>query len=123
MVTRSVSFGPTAASADTETTIGSAYSFPTSGRIRAIRYCAYQGVVDKSTTAILILDFKRLSGPFEFAVGGTVGVSGTDSGISMPTEEIIVDIPYQVGEEVTVKVKPSEALEEVTVSLTLVEGE
>jgi len=121
MVSRSVSFGPTAVSADTKTTIGSAYSFPSSGRIKKIRFCAYQGVVDKSTTAILYLDFKRLSGPFEFAVGGTVGVSGTDSGIAMPTEEIDVDIPYQVGEEVTVSVKAAEALEEVTVSLTLVE--
>ncbi|RLI42935.1 hypothetical protein DRO69_09820 [Candidatus Bathyarchaeota archaeon] len=120
-ISRSIAFGPTTVTADNKDKIGSAYSFPQNGVIKKIRFCAYQGVVDKATTAILYLEFKRLSGPFEFAVGGTVGISGTDSGISMPTEEIDVNIPYKTGEEVTVKLKASEALEDVIVSLLIVE--
>lgn len=119
MVTRSTSFGPTAATADAKTTIGSAYSFPGSGTIRKIRIAGYNGVTDKATSAILYLDFKRLSGPFEFACYGA-GEEITVGG-KRPTEEIDVEIPYTVGEEVTVSLKAAEALEEVTASLTLVE--
>jgi len=119
MVTRSTGFGPTAATADTETTIGSKYSFPGSGKIAKIRVAGYNGVTDKATSAILFLYFKRLAGPFEFACYGA-GEEITVGG-KRATEVIECDIPYVVGEEVTVKVKAAEALEEVTVSLTLVE--
>ena len=118
MVTRSTAFGPTTGTADTQTTIGTAYSFPGSGTIKKIRFCGYIAVVDKAGSAILYLQFKRLSGPFEFAV--SVADSVTVS-TGHETEEIDVDIGYQVGEEVTVKVKGSEAIEDMIVSLTLVE--
>jgi hypothetical protein len=119
MVTRSASFGPTATVADTESTIGSAYSFPGSGIIKNLRIAGYNGVTDKATSAILYLYFKKLAGPFEFACYGA-GEEVTVGG-KRPTEIIQVDIPYNVGEQVTVKVKAAEALEEVTVSLTMVE--
>lgn len=123
MVSRSTSFGPTAATADTKTTIGSAYQFPGSGVIKKVRVCFYQGVIDKATTGILYLDFKKLAGPFEFAVGGSIGITTTSgaTGPNIPTEEIDVDIPYSVGEQITVSLKMAEALEECTVSITMVE--
>jgi len=119
MVSRSVSFGPSAGTADTESTIGSAYAFSGSGSIRKIRINGYGGVTDKAQNGILYLYFKKLAGPFEFAVLGAsneITVGG-----ARPTEEIDVDIPYQVGEQVTVKYKGAEASEEVTVSLLLIE--
>lgn len=118
MVTRSTSFGPSAGTADTESTIGSAYSFGKSGRIYEIRVCAYNGVADKAGTAILYLYFKNLAGPFEYAV--ELGAGLTD--VYSAKESIIpCSIPYNVGETVTVKLKGAEALEEVTVSLGLEE--
>lgn len=124
MVSRSTSFGPTAAVADTKTAIGSVYSTGGSGVIKKIRMCFYQGVIDKATTGILYLDFKKQKGPFEFAVGGSIGITTTSgaTGPNIPTEEIDVDIPYVLGEEITVSLKMAEALEECTVSLTLVES-
>ena len=123
MVTRSTSFGPSALTADTETAIGSAYTFSKTGRIKKLRFCFYQGVIDKSTTGILYLNFKNLSGPFEFAVGGSIGITTTSgaTGPNIQTEEIDVDIPYTNGEQITPKAKMSEALEEATLSITMVE--
>lgn len=120
MVTRGTSFGPTAATADTKTTIGSAYTFGGSGVIKKIRVAGYNGVTDKATAAILYLDFKKITGPFEFAcyaAGEEITVGG-----KRPTEIIDVDIPYKLGDEVTVSLKAAEALEEVTISLHLVES-
>jgi hypothetical protein len=119
MVTRSTSFGPTASVADTKTPIGSAYTFATSGRIAKIRVNGYQGVTDKAQNGILILDFKRLAGPFEFAV--MAANTEVTVGGSHPTEEIDVDIPYSNGEVITVSLTTAEALEECTVSITMVE--
>lgn len=119
MVTRATSFGPSAGTADTESTIGSAYSFGKSGRIYEIRINGYGGVTDKAQNGILYLYFKNMAGPFEFAVCGVsneVTVGG-----ARPTEVIPCDIPYNVGEQVTVKYKGAEASEEVTVSLGLQE--
>jgi len=122
-VSRSTSFGPTASVADTETTLGSAYTFANAGVIKKIRLAFYQGVIDKACTGILYLKFKRLSGPFEFAVGGSMGITTTSgaTGPNIPTEEIDVDIPYDNGEQVTVSLKSAEALEECTASITMVE--
>lgn len=119
MVSRSTSFGPSAATADTESTIGSAYSFPGSGTIKKIRIAGYNGVTDKATAAILYFYFKKLAGPFEWACYGA-GEEITVGG-KRGTEIIECDIPYDVGEQITVKVKGAEALEEVTVSITMVE--
>lgn len=119
MVSRSTSFGPTAATADTETTIGSAYTFATSGTLKKMRVTGYNGVTDKATAAIVYLSFKKLQGPFEFAcygAGEEISVGGKRA-----TEEIDIDIPYDNGEVVTVSMKAAEALEEVTISLTMVE--
>jgi len=123
MVTRSTSFGPTAATADTKTTIGSAYTFAKIGRLRQIRVNYYQGVIDKATTGILYLDFKKLSGPFEFAVGGSIGITTTSgaTGPNIATETVDIDIPVDNGEVLTVSLKMAEALEECTVSVTIVE--
>jgi len=120
MVTRSTSFGPTAATADTKTTIGSAYAFPGSGNIKTIRVAGYNGVTDKATSSILTLDFKGLAGPFEFACYGA-GEEITVGG-KRATEEIDVDIPYNVGMNVTVSLTASEALEDCIVSLLMVEA-
>jgi len=119
MVTRSTSFGPTASTADTKTTIGSAYTFAKTGRIRQIRLNGYQGVTDKAQNGILTLDFKKLSGPFEFAV--MAANTEVTVGGSHGTEVIDVDIPVDNGEVVTVSLTTAEALEECTISLTIVE--
>ena len=119
MVSRSTSFGPTAATADTKTTIGSAYTFARTGTIKKIRIAGYNGVTDKATASILYLDMKKISGPFEFACYGA-GEEITVGG-KRATEEIDVDIPYENGEQVTVSLLAAEALEEVTVSITMVE--
>jgi len=119
LVTRSTSFGPTAATADTKTTIGSAYTFAQTGNIKKVRITGYNGVTDKAESSILTLDFKRLAGPFEFScygAGGEVTVGG-----KRPTEEIDIDIPYDNGEVITVSLTASEALEDVVVSITMVE--
>lgn len=119
MVTRSTSFGPSAATADTKTTIGSAYQFPGSGLIKEIRIAGYNGVTDKATSAILIFDFKKMAGPFEWACYGA-GEEITVGG-KRPTEVIPCDIEYNVGEQITVSLTAAEALEEVTVSITMLE--
>lgn len=120
MVSRSISFGPTAAVADTKTAIGSVYSTGGSGTIKNVRIAGYNGVTDKATAAILYLDFKKQKGPFEFACYGA-GEEITVGG-KRPTEVIPLDISYALGEEITVSLKAAEALEEVTVSLTLMES-
>lgn len=120
MVSRSVSFGPTAGTADTKTTIGSAYTFASSGKILKIRYVADQATADIGLNGILYLDFKRLTGPFEFAVGMLQGKATAGEG-SAPVNEIDTDIPYQNGEVVTVSVKTTETSADNTVSLTCVE--
>lgn len=116
MVTKSVAFGPTAAAADTKTTIGSETAMPEAGTLRRIRVTGYQGVTDKADTAILTLDFNITKGPYEFAcappsheitVGGRIGA-----------EEIEVEIPFAINEKVTVSLTASEALEDCVVSLT-----
>lgn len=119
MVTRSKSFGPTALTADTKTTIGSAYKFPKAGVIKRIRYCFYQGVIDKATATILTLESDMQKGPFEFAVGGSVGITTTSgaTGPNIATEEIEVAIPIGAQEEFTVSGTSAEALEEATVSI------
>jgi len=119
LVTRSTSFGPTASAADAFTTIGSAYTFSKTGRIKKLRVAGYNGVTDKAAAAILKLLFKNLSGPFEFAVYGA-GEEVTVGG-KRGTEEIDVDIPYTNGETITVQLQPAEALEEVTISITMLE--
>jgi len=121
MVTRSTSFGPTAlGTADTETQIGSAYTFATTGRIKVIRVVFDQATVDIGMQGILFLYFKKLTGPFEFVVGAISGKL-TASEVSIPAQEIEVDIPYDNGEVVTVKMKGTEILADVTVSLICIE--
>lgn len=121
MVTRSTSFGPTAiATADSETTIGSAYQFPGSGVIKKIRVVMDQVTADIGMQGILYLYFKKLAGPFEFAFGAISGKL-TAGEVAIPAQEIDVDISYSVGEQVTVKIKASEIIADATVSLTMVE--
>ena len=119
MVTRSISFGPTDPTADAEGTIGSAYTFATTGRIKQIRTAGYQGTADKSGSAILYLYFKRMTGPFEFVVSFSGGV--VEGGSLKETEMVDVDIPYENGEVVTVKVKTAETTTDLSVSLTCLE--
>lgn len=120
MVSRSTSFGPTAGTADVETTIGSAYTFALTGRIKQIRWNADQATADVGLQGILFLKFKKLAGPFEFAVGMSSGKQTAGEG-SVPTAEIDVDIPYDNGEVVIVSYKATETTADVTVSLTCVE--
>lgn len=120
MVSRSTSFGPTAGTADTKTTIGSAYTFSKKGKIVAIRVNGYGGVTDKAQNAILILNFKNMSGPFEFAVKSAVNEITVGGGT--PTEVVPVDIPYENGEVVTVSLTCSEAQEDCIVSLKFIEA-
>lgn len=63
--------GPTACAADTETQIGGANISMLPGgmyRIKKIRVCFYQGVIDKATTGKLELKIDKVSGPFKFPV-------------------------------------------------------
>ena len=120
MVSRGISFGPTAGVADTKTTIGSAYTFASQGRIKKIRWNGDQATADIGLQGIVILDFKRLTGPFEFAVGMS-GAKVTAGETSVPTSEIDVDIPYENGEVVTVSYKGTETTADATVSLTVLE--
>jgi len=119
MVTRSHAFAATAATADTKTTMGTAYKVPSAGTIRRIRICFYQGVIDKATTGILYIETDQQKGPFEFAVGGSIGITTTSgaTGPNIQTEELQVSIPVKAQEEITVSLKAAEALEEVTVSI------
>jgi len=66
------------------------------------------------------LYFKKTSGPFEFACYGA-GEEITVGG-KRPTEVIPMDIDYNNGEQVTVKFKGAEALEEITISLSMLEA-
>lgn len=116
MVTKSIAFGPTAASADTKTGIGSETAMPQAGRIRRIRVIGYQGVTDKADSAILTLETNLQKGPWEFACGPAnheITVGGR-----IPTEEIEVDIPVGINEKITVSLTASEALEDCIISLT-----
>lgn len=119
MPSRSHAFGPTALTADTKTAIGSAYKVPQAGVIKRIRFCFYQGVIDKATTGILYLESDQQKGPFEWAVGGSIGITTTSgaTGPNIATEEIEVHIPVKAQEEITVSAKMAEALEEGTVSI------
>lgn len=112
-------FGPTALTADTKTTIGSAYKVPKGGTIKLIRFCFYQGVIDKATTGILYLESNVQKGPFEYAVGGSIGITTTSgaTGPNIATEEIKVNIPVDPEEEITMSAKMAESLEEGTVSI------
>ncbi|MFQ6116226.1 MAG: hypothetical protein ACE5NG_19360 [bacterium] len=114
------SFGPSALTADTKSQVGSDYTVPHSGVIKQIRYCFYQGVIDKATTGILYLESDRQKGPFEFAVGGSIGITTTSgaTGPNAQTEVVEVDIPITQGEILSVHVKAAEALEEATISIT-----
>jgi len=111
----SKSFGPTAAVADTKTTIGVAYQVPKGGRIQKIRVAAYNGVADKAGTAILILETDRQKGPWEYAVQFMQGLTDV---YPVPTAVIDCNIPVSQGEIVTVSLTASEALEDVIVSIT-----
>jgi len=116
----STTFGPTASVADTKTAIGSTYTVPKGGRVRQIRYSFYQGVIDKATSGKLIIETDRQKGPFEFAVGGQMGITTTSgaTGPNCPTEVIFpIGLVLSQGEIVTVSLTTAEALEENTVSI------
>lgn len=119
IVTRSHAFAATAATADTKTTMGSAYSLPIGGTIKRIRLAFYQGVIDKSCSGILTVETNIQKGPFEFAVGGQMGITTTSgaTGPNCQTEEIEVSIPVKINEEITVSLTMTEALEECVVSI------
>lgn len=119
MVSRSHAFGPTAGAADTKGIIGAAYKVPKGGTIKQIRVCFYQGTIDKSTTGILYLTTDVQKGPFEFAIGNSIGITTTSgaTGPNCPTEVLDCNIPVGPQEEVTIEVKFSEAVEEVTASI------
>jgi len=92
---------------------------PTAGVIKKIRFCFYQGVIDKATTGILYLESDRQKGPWEYAVGGSIGITTTSgaTGPNIRTEEIEVHIPVEYKEEITLSAKMAEALEEGTISI------
>lgn len=115
---KSKSGGPTAATADTKTAIISAYTMPMGGRIKAIRLSFYQGVIDKACSGILTFETDRQKGPFEYAVGGQMGITTTSgaTGPNVSTELIPVDIAVSQGEQVTISLTMSEALEECCIS-------
>jgi len=116
----STSFGPTASVADTKTQIGSSYTMPKGGTVKQIRYAFYQGVIDKATSGKLIIETDRQKGPFEFAVGGQMGIT-TTSGATGPNCETEVIYPSGIvlsqGEIVSVYLTTAEALEENTISI------
>jgi len=120
MVTRSIAFGPSAGTADAKTTIGSAYTFATQGRIKQIRCVWDNATADIGVHGQLSLDFKRIVGPFDFAVGGLTSKQTAGEGM-VPTIVIDVDIPYSNGEVVTVSLKATETATDVEISLTLEE--
>lgn len=116
---KSKAFGPTALTADTKTQIGSDYTMPSGGTIREIRICFYQGVIDKATALKLIIETDRQKGPFEFAAGGSIGITTTSgaTGPNIPTESIKTAIQVSQGEIISVYATAAEALEEATVSI------
>jgi len=106
--------------ADTKTQIGSDYTVPKGGRVTQIRYAFYQGVIDKASSGILTIETDRQKGPFEFAVGGQIGITTTSgaTGPNAPTELIPVSgLNLTQGEVVSVYLTTAEALEENTVSI------
>jgi len=105
--------------ADTKTTIGSAYTFAATGRIKKIMVTGYQGVTDKAESGVLTLNFKTLTGPFEFACVASAGEI-TVGGKRNP-QVIDVDLPVKNGEVVTVSLTTAEALEDCVVSLLFIE--
>lgn len=118
MVTRSHCFAATAATADTKSAMGSAFKLPVAGTIKRIRVCFYQGVIDKATTGKLTLESNLQKGPWEFAIGGSIGITTTSgaTGPNIATEEIECSIPVALNEEITISLTMAEALEECTVS-------
>lgn len=115
MVTRSIVFGPSAATSATKSPIGSETGMPTNGTIRRIRIVGFQGVTDKGEQAILIIETNLQKGPWEFAcyaAGSEITVGGKRA-----TEEIEVEIPVRINEKISVFVNAAESLEDVTVSL------
>lgn len=118
--------GPTACAADTETQIGgAAISLLPGGTytIKKIRVCFYQGVIDKATTGILELKIDKVSGPFKWPIGGSIGITTTSgaTGPNIPTEEIDCDIRNVPGSaEVSIYCTFAEAVEEVTAGITYV---
>jgi hypothetical protein len=113
-------FAATAATADTKTTMGSAYTMPKGGRVTQCRLAFYQGVIDKSCSGILTIETDRQKGPFEYAVGGQMGITTTSgaTGPNCPTEVIAVHgLSLGQGEIVTVSLTMTEALEECVVSI------
>ena len=120
MTTRSIAFGPTAGTADTKAIVGTAYTFAVTGRIKQIRVVFDQAIADVGMQGILYLSFKKQTGPFEFVVGAISGKL-TAGDASIPCQVIDVDIGYDNGEVVTVEMKPSETLADITVSLLCVE--
>lgn len=115
MPTESVSFGPSAVTADTKSLIGAETAMPKAGVIREIRVTAYQGVTDKADTAILTLDLNIQKGLQEFACAPCsheITVGGR-----IPAEVIKVEIPFAINEKIKASLTPSESLEDVVVSL------
>ena len=115
----SKALGPSAATADTKSQIGSDYTMPKGGTVKSIRVCFYQGVIDKATTGKLIIETDRQKGPWEFAIGGSIGITTTSgaTGPNIPTEIIYpFGMTFGQGEIITISVTMAEALEEVTVS-------
>lgn len=120
LVSRSTSFGPTSgAVADTKEQVGSTYTFSKKGKVVSARVTGYQGVTDKAQNGVLILNFKNMSGPFEFAC--MIANTEITVGGSHGAEVIPLDIPYSNGEVVTVSMKNAELLEDVIVSLKFIE--
>lgn len=115
---KSKSGGPTAATADTKTAIIDAYTMPSGGTVRFVRLSFYQGVIDKSCSGVLTVETDRQKGPFEYAVGGQMGITTTSgaTGPNVSTEIIPVAIQLSQGEIVTISLTMSEALEECCIS-------
>jgi len=93
---------------------------PKGGRVTQLRACIYQGVIDKATTGILTLETDRQKGPFEYAMGGSIGITTTSgaTGPNAPTEVIVIQgLSLSQGEIVTISLTTAEALEECTVSM------
>ena len=120
MVTRSIYFGPTACTADTATTVGSAYTFPNRGSIKQIRIAWDVATADIGVHGKLSLELKRLVGPFDFVVG-MITSKATAGEAGVPPNVIDVDIPYDNGEVVTVKLTATETTVDTEVSLLLLE--
>lgn len=84
------------------------------------RITFYQGVIDKSCSGTLHIETDRQKGPFEYSIGGQMGIT-TTSGATGPnanTEVIVISgLSLSQGEILSVYVTTIEALEDVTVSI------